>query len=66
MYVDFAEKFRLGNMAFACHDDQQLGSFLTKHTPMVLEVKSDSHCGMKSRAKSIYHKNKKQLKKLQV
>ena len=27
--VDFAETFRLGDMAlFACHDDQQLGSFI--------------------------------------
>ena len=31
--------FRSGDMVlFACHDDQQLGSFSTKNTPMVLNT----------------------------
>ncbi len=25
-------------MLFACHDDRRLGSFLTKNTPMVLDM----------------------------
>ena len=36
--MDFAENICLGDMAlFACHDDRQLGSFLTKNTPLLLD-----------------------------
>ena len=37
--MDFTEKVRLGDMAlFASHNDWQLGSFLTKNIPMVLDT----------------------------
>ena len=35
--MDFTENISLGDMAlFACHDDQQLSSFSTKNTPMII------------------------------
>ena len=37
--VDFAENVCSGDMAsFACHNDQQLGCFSTKNTPIVLDT----------------------------
>ena len=41
IYISYTvlKTFRLGDMAlFACHDDQQLGSFSTKKTPMVFDT----------------------------
>ena len=36
--VDFAVNVSFGRYGIICHDDQQLGSSLTKNTPMVFDT----------------------------